>query len=110
MSEEEQTTTVFRKGPKKSTGFSEPKPKAAPEVSKKWYELYCILANSGDKILESLIKRDEGVSEDVKELLRGVLCLREARHLVFCEGKTISPESMEVFTEALKDWSKSKFK
>jgi hypothetical protein len=107
MSDEEQNTTVFRKG-KKSKSFSEPKPKAAPEVSKKWYELYCILANSGDKILESLIKRPEGISEDVKELLRGVLCLREARHLVFCEGDSISPGSLEIFTEALKEWSKSK--
>jgi hypothetical protein len=81
--------------------------KSATEIPPTWYKLYHLLARSGDLILESLILRKD-IPEDACKLIKGVLALTDARDLVFAEGKAITPESLEFYTQTLREWAEPK--
>ena len=81
--------------------------KSATEIPPTWYKLYHLLARSGDLILESLTLRKD-IPDDACKLIKGVLALTDARDLVFAEGKAITPESLEFYTQTLREWCEPK--
>lgn len=87
----------------------EPKPADAVDLKAKdprWYDLFCILSDSADHLISSLLSRDD-IPEDAKDLLRGVLVLRESRHLFLSQGDTLTPAASLFLSEELQKWSLS---
>jgi hypothetical protein len=71
-----------------------------------WYDLFRVLADTGDKLLEGLLLRKD-IPDDVKQTLRAVLGLREAKDLFFTKGKSLTPQFALFSMELLKDFVQS---
>jgi hypothetical protein len=83
-------------------------PAAAAEVATKkpdWFELYRIMADASDKIIKSVIKRDD-VPKDVRDLLYAALTLREVREMCWAEGDRLSPTTAVFWAKELCEWTK----
>lgn len=86
----------------------EAKPLDAVDMKSKdprWYDLFCVLSDAADHLLQSLLNRDD-IPDDAKDLLRGVLVLRESRHLFLATGSDVTPATALFLTEELEKWSK----
>jgi len=83
-------------------------PAPAAEVATKkpdWFELYRIMAEASDKIIKSVIKRED-VPKDVRELLYAALTLRDVREMCWAEGERLSPTTAVFWAKELSDWTK----
>jgi hypothetical protein len=69
-----------------------------------WYDLHYCLSEAGDHLVRSLIKRED-IPEDAKDILRGILSLRETRDLLIAEGGRLTPASAMFWAEELRAWS-----
>jgi len=94
----------------KKTKVKEPKvkePKVKDEPEPKWSDLYFVLSDAGDCFLRHIVKRND-VPEDVIELIRGVLALRETRDMFVAEGDRLTKETAMFWSDRLKGWVESK--
>ena len=83
-------------------------PAPAAEVATKkpdWFELYRIMAEASDKIIKSVIKRED-VPKDVRELLYAALTIREVREMCWAEGESLTPQTAFFWARELSDWTK----
>jgi hypothetical protein len=69
-----------------------------------WYDVYWVMSEAGDSLLQSLTKRDD-IPEDAKDIIKAVACLKESRDLFFAEGKSLTPYSALFWMEELKKWA-----
>lgn len=80
----------------------------ANEVATKkpdWFELYRIMAEASDKIIKSVIKRED-VPKDVRELLYAALTIREVREMCWAEGDRLTPTTACFWAKELSEWTK----
>jgi len=71
----------------------------------KWHELHWVLSETADHLVRSLLARED-IPTDAKDLLRGVLVLRESKELFYAEGNSVTPFSAMMWAEELGKWSK----
>ena len=86
----------------------EKKPLSGKDIATKepkWHDLHWVLSETGDHILRSVLARKD-IPLDAKELLNGVLVLREAKELFYAEGASVTPFSAMFWAEELSKWSK----
>jgi len=69
-----------------------------------WDDLYFLLADAADHILQSVMNRED-IPVDAKHLLQGVLHLRESRQLIYCEKTHLTAHSALFWSDRLKEWS-----
>ncbi len=93
--------------PRAKKSESESKPKPATEIEPTWYNLYRVLADTGDKLLESLTQRSD-IPEDAKSILRAVLCLRESKDLFFATGGRLTPKTALMWADELVKWTEER--
>lgn len=87
---------------------SVPAPVSGAEVASKkpeWFELYRIMADASDKIIRSVMKRED-VPKDVRDLLYAALTIREVREMVWAEGNNLTPTTAVFWAKELSDWAK----
>jgi short subunit dehydrogenase-like uncharacterized protein len=71
-----------------------------------WYDLHFCLSEAGDHLVRSLCKRED-IPDDAKDILKGILSLRETRDLILAEGGRLTPASAMFWAEELKSWSQA---
>lgn len=71
-----------------------------------WHDLFWVLSETADHLLRGVIRRED-VPADVRDVLKGVLCLRETKELFYAEGDRISPFSAMLWSEELAKWAAS---
>ena len=69
-----------------------------------WDDLYFLLADAADHILQSVMNRED-IPVDAKHLLQGVLHLRESRQMIYCEKTSLTAHSALFWSDRLKEWS-----
>ena len=84
-----------------------PAPAQAAVVATKkpeWFELYRIMADASDKLIRSVMKRED-VPKDVRDLLYAALTIREVREMCWAEGDRLSPTTAVFWAKELSDWA-----
>ena len=93
------------KNPKPSPGSKKnPKPSPGSNMNPEWYDLYRVMADTGDSLIKSLLIRDD-IPKDALRLLEAVLCLRESKDLFFAQGERLTPASALFWIDELKEWA-----
>lgn len=69
-----------------------------------WFELYRIMADTSDRIIKGVIKRED-IPEDAKELLIAALTIREVREMCWAEGGNLSPTTACFWAKELSEWA-----
>lgn len=85
----------------------EKKPVSGKEIASKdpkWHQLHWVLSETGDHLLRSVLERKD-IPLDVKDILKGVLVLREAKELFYAEGNCVTPFSAMMWAEELSKWA-----
>jgi hypothetical protein len=90
----------------KSKKVKLPVEKVAKAREVQWYDLHYCLSEAGDHLVRSLIKRED-IPDDAKDILKGILSLRETRDLILAEGGRLTPASAMFWAEELKSWSQA---
>ncbi len=83
------------------------KPVSGKEIASKdpkWHELHWVLSETGDHLLRSLLERKD-IPLDARDILKGILVLREAKELFYAEGKCVTPFSAMMWAEELSKWA-----
>ena len=73
-------------------------------MNPEWYDLYRVMADTGDSLIKSLLIRDD-IPKDALRLLEAVLCLRESKDLFFAQGERLTPASALFWIDELKEWA-----
>ena len=85
----------------------EPKAKKEKEVEVKWMDLYFVLSDASDKFMRSILSRED-VADDVKDTLRGVMAMREAKDLFYAEAEFLTKDRALFWADKLKEWASNK--
>lgn len=83
------------------------KPNDGAKVNTKtpdWYSLYTVLNDAGAAFLRSLTLRED-IPEDAREIIRGVMCLRETKEMFFAEGERMKPVTALFWASELQKWA-----
>jgi len=80
------------------------KPKAEDTLEPKWSDLYFVLSDASECFLRHITRRDD-VPEDVLDIIRGVIALRETRDMFVAEGERLTKKSALFWSDRLKEWA-----
>lgn len=78
--------------------------KVKEEPEPKWSDLYFVLSDASDCFLRHITRRDD-VPEDVIDIIRGVIALRESRDMFVAEGDKLTKKSALFWSDRLKEWA-----
>jgi hypothetical protein len=70
----------------------------------KWSDLYFILSDASECFLRHITRRND-VPEDVIDIIRGVIALRETRDMFVVEGDRLTKKTALFWSDRLKEWA-----
>ena len=85
-----------------------PKVKKIEEPVVKWEDLYFIISSAGTVFLRSLSRRED-IPDDARDIIRGVIELRDINDGCVVEGGGLTPEKALWWAGALKEWAEKGF-
>ena len=94
--------------PKKVTFPKEEKANDGADMCMKnpeWYELYVHMNDAANNFLKSLTNRQD-IPDDAKDVIRGVLCLRDTHDMFFVDGSSLTAKSALFWSDALIEFAK----
>ena len=88
---------------KKERKPRQPKEKKIEEPVVKWEDLYFIISSAGTVFLRSLSRRED-IPDDARDIIRGVIELRDINDGCVVEGAGLTPAKALWWADTLKEW------